>query len=26
MAGVIELICPTAQSKYFCAKGWTDFC
>ena len=25
MAGVLRLICPTAQRKYFCAKGWTGF-
>ena len=25
MAGVVHLICPTGQRKYFCAKVWTDF-
>jgi hypothetical protein len=21
----VAVICPTAQAKYFCAKGWTGF-
>ncbi|SDI04355.1 hypothetical protein SAMN05444171_5437 [Bradyrhizobium lablabi] len=25
MAGVVNLICPTALAEYFCVKGWTDF-
>jgi hypothetical protein len=26
MAGVMELICPTQQLEYFCARDWTGFC
>ena len=27
MTGEVKLlICPTGQRKYFCARGWTDFC
>jgi hypothetical protein len=24
MAGVVEVICPTGEAKYFCKWGWTE--